>query len=78
MMTNWPDRISAFVKGPGWFPGTSRLGDLEMVPEVKTKKMINLQFCPSIIPGTLNPKKQQSLEGICWLMLFYSGNEERS
>jgi alkylglycerol monooxygenase len=33
-MDNLSDKISAIVKGPGWFPGTPRLGDLEMVPEV--------------------------------------------
>lgn len=49
MMTNWPDRISAFVKGPGWFPGTSRLGDLEMVPEIQDRK----KYDPEI-PGWVN------------------------
>ena len=28
------DKVSSFLKGPGWFPGTERLGDLNMVPEV--------------------------------------------
>ena len=35
-MTTWSDWISAFVKGPGWFPGTERLGDIMMVPEVRS------------------------------------------
>ena len=32
-MTNWSDFFSAFLKGPGWFPGTERLGDITFVPE---------------------------------------------
>lgn len=33
-MDNFSDKVSSFLKGPGWFPGTERLGDLQMVPEV--------------------------------------------
>ena len=33
-MDNWADRISSVLKGPGWFPGFGRLGDLSFVPEV--------------------------------------------
>lgn len=33
-MDNWTDSIYAFIKGPGWFPGTPRLGDPMGVPEV--------------------------------------------
>ena len=33
-MNNWSDKVSAFLKGPGWFPGTERLGDPMGVPEV--------------------------------------------
>ena len=33
-MDNFSDKVSSFLKGPGWFPGTGRLGDLQMVPEV--------------------------------------------
>ena len=33
-MSNWTDFFFAFIKGPGWFPGTSRLGDISFVPEV--------------------------------------------
>ena len=33
-MDNWQDKISAVLKGPGWFPGTERLGDTMGVPEV--------------------------------------------
>ena len=32
-MENWLDRLSAVFKGPGWYPGTGRLGDYTMVPE---------------------------------------------
>ena len=32
-MDNWKDKVFAFIKGPGWFPGTGRLGDNNMVPE---------------------------------------------
>ena len=32
-MSNWTDFFSAFWKGPGWFPGTERLGDITFVPE---------------------------------------------
>merc|ERR1719342_577456 len=32
-MSNWTDFFSAFVKGPGWFPGTERLGDITFVEE---------------------------------------------
>jgi len=32
-MDNWTDFFFAFVKGPGWFPGTERLGDITFVPE---------------------------------------------
>ena len=38
-MDNWKDKIFAFVKGPGWFPGTAgRLGDINMVPEVQHRE----------------------------------------
>ena len=33
-MNSWSDKIFAFLKGPGWFPGTDRLGDPMGVPEV--------------------------------------------
>ena len=33
-MDNWTDSIYAFIKGPGWFPGTPRLGDPMGVAEV--------------------------------------------
>ena len=33
-MDNWTDSVFAFIKGPGWFPGTPRLGDPMGVPAV--------------------------------------------
>ena len=33
-MSTWKEAIYAFIKGPGWFPGTPRLGDPMGVPEV--------------------------------------------
>ena len=43
-MKSWSDKISAFLKGPGWFPGTERLGDLSMVPEVQAHTSTSLQL----------------------------------
>ncbi|TRY69032.1 hypothetical protein TCAL_01416 [Tigriopus californicus] len=37
-MDNWSDKLSAFLKGPGWFPGTPRLGDIMQVPERQNRK----------------------------------------
>jgi len=42
-MKSWSDKISAFLKGPGWFPGTERLGDLSMVPEHPVRKVYDPQ-----------------------------------
>ena len=39
------DSIYAFIKGPGWFPGTPRLGDPMGVPAVSK---LFLQFSPAI------------------------------
>jgi len=33
-LTTWGDKLSAVFKGPGWFPGTERLGDITQVPVV--------------------------------------------
>ena len=38
-MDNWTDSVYAFIKGPGWFPGTPRLGDPMGVPEVTYLKL---------------------------------------
>ena len=40
-MDNWTDKIWAVLKGPGWFPGTDRLGDPMGVPEVKKNPFDN-------------------------------------
>ena len=40
-MDTWTDRLSAFLKGPGWFPGTPRLGDLNAVPEIQSREKYN-------------------------------------
>ena len=40
-MDNFGDKISAFLKGPGWFPGTSRLGDPTGVPEIQHRQKYN-------------------------------------
>ena len=46
-MNTLGDKVSSFLKGPGWFPGTERLGDLNMVPEVcaKPMKLFQLNSC---------------------------------
>ena len=33
-MDNWSDWFSTWLKGPGWMPGLSRLGDYSQIPEV--------------------------------------------
>ena len=38
-MDNWLDFVSVFVNGPGWFPGTSRLGDVNGVPQSPHRKI---------------------------------------
>lgn len=40
-MTTWSDKISAILKGPGWFPGTPRLGDPMGVPEIPNREKYN-------------------------------------
>ena len=44
-MNNWSDKVSAFIKGPGWFPGTERLGDPMGVPEVIVKYILHTEIC---------------------------------
>ncbi len=41
-------QVSAVLKGPGWFPGTPRLGDLEMVPEIPRRR----KYDPQVIMHT--------------------------
>jgi len=45
-MSNWADFFSAFIKGPGWFPGTGRLGDISFVPENPQRE----KYCPPVSP----------------------------
>lgn len=40
-MPSWWDFFCAFVKGPGWFPGTDRLGDPSFVPENPVREKYN-------------------------------------
>ena len=40
-METWGDFIGAFLNGPGWFPGTPRLGDPNGVPEIPSRKIYN-------------------------------------
>jgi len=40
-MDNWTDYIFAFIKGPGWFPGTERLGDITFVDERPVREKYN-------------------------------------
>ena len=44
-MTTWSDAVSAVLKGPGWFPGTDRLGDISFIAEVVTVLGIYDQQC---------------------------------
>ena len=37
-MTTWFEKLFAFIKGPGWFPGTPRLGDPMGVAEVQIRE----------------------------------------
>ena len=32
-MESWSEFFTAFLAGPGWFPGTGRLGDITFVEE---------------------------------------------
>ena len=40
-MNSFRDKVSAFLKGPGWFPGTPRLGDIKGVPKVSRGVSLN-------------------------------------
>lgn len=48
-MDNWTDKIWAVLKGPGWFPGTDRLGDPMGVPEVKKHLIIKINLMPPML-----------------------------
>lgn len=38
-MTTWGDSLRALFYGPGWFPGTPRLGDPDTFPDVKAPRV---------------------------------------
>ncbi|KAK3855429.1 hypothetical protein Pcinc_038168, partial [Petrolisthes cinctipes] len=38
-MTTWSDTFRALFYGPGWFPGTPRLGDPDTFPDVKAPRV---------------------------------------
>ena len=40
-MNTWTEKLFAFIKGPGWFPGTPRLGDPMGVPEIQVREKYN-------------------------------------
>ena len=42
-MAGWRERLKAVVAGPGWFPGTPRLGDPTGVPEVTNQILIMIE-----------------------------------
>ena len=44
----WIDSESLHTQGPGWFPGTPRLGDLSFVPEVTFCHSMNSKFWKSL------------------------------
>lgn len=37
-MTTWGDTLKALFYGPGWFPGTPRLGDPTTFPDIKAPR----------------------------------------
>ena len=43
-MSTWKEAIYAFIKGPGWFPGTPRLGDPMGDPEVVKSEFNSICF----------------------------------
>ena len=48
-MSTWKEAIYAFIKGPGWFPGTPRLGDPMGVPEVVKSEFNSMCFIKIIL-----------------------------
>ena len=48
-MSTWKEAIYAFIKGPGWFPGTPRLGDPMGVPEVVKSELNSICFIKIIL-----------------------------
>ena len=52
-MKTWPDFFAAFWKGPGWFPGTERLGDITFVAERPERKKYDEDVSPFLHLYTL-------------------------
>lgn len=52
-MKTWPDFLAAFWKGPGWFPGTERLGDITFVSERPERKKYDEDVSPLLHIYTL-------------------------
>ena len=42
-MKTWSEFLAAIVKGPGWFPGTPRLGDPSFVSERPKREKYSTQ-----------------------------------
>ncbi|KAG7163829.1 Alkylglycerol monooxygenase-like 4 [Homarus americanus] len=45
-MTTWGDTLRALFYGPGWFPGTPRLGDPDTFPDVKASRTKYDRYLP--------------------------------
>merc|ERR1711970_141226 len=45
-MPNWSTFFTSFFMGPGWFPGTPRLGDLSFVAEAPVREKYNPEHSP--------------------------------
>ena len=52
-MKTWSDFLAAFWKGPGWFPGTERLGDISFVAETPVREKYDEQVSPLLHLYTL-------------------------
>ncbi|KAK7084225.1 hypothetical protein SK128_005487, partial [Halocaridina rubra] len=37
-MSTWGDTLKAIFYGPGWYPGTPRLGDMDALPDEKAPR----------------------------------------
>jgi len=53
MMTTWGDFLSALLKGPGWVPGTERLGDSSAVAQEPVRDKYHPQVSPFLHLYTL-------------------------
>jgi alkylglycerol monooxygenase len=81
-MDTWTDFFFAFVKGPGWFPGTERLGDSSFVAEepvrdVYTPKISTflhlytiIHFVSSIIAADMVARTLQDMDQLTTLLII--------